>query len=43
MIYVWKNVKDKKYGLLLKSNLLKMEKVERMVNTTAEWKDYCVA
>ena len=43
MTYIWKNVKDKKYGLLLKENLVKMEKVERMVNTSAEWKEYCVA
>lgn len=37
MIYIWQNLKDKEYGLLLKSNLLKMEKVERLVNTTKEW------
>lgn len=43
MTFIWKNIKDKEYGLLLKSNLVKMEKVERMINTTEEFKDYCVA
>ena len=37
MNYIWKNLKNKEYGLLLKENLVKMEKVERLVNTTAEW------
>jgi hypothetical protein len=37
MTYIFKNVKNKEYGLLLKENLVKMEKVERLVNTTAEW------
>ena len=43
MTFIWKNVKNKEYGLLLKSNLVKMEKVERMINTTEEFFDYCVA
>lgn len=43
MIYIWQNLKEKEYGLLQKSNLLKIEKVERMVNQSAEWKDYCLA
>jgi len=43
MIWIWQNDKNKEYGLLLKSNLLKLEKVERLVNTTEEWKQFCVA
>lgn len=43
MIYIFQNLKNKEYGLLLKENLLKMERVERLVNTSAEWQDYCLA
>jgi hypothetical protein len=37
MTYIFKNLENKKYGLLLKENLLKMEAVERYVNTTKEF------
>lgn len=37
MIYIFKNLVNQKYGLLLKENLLKMEEVERYVNTSSEW------
>ena len=43
MIYIWQNLQNKEYGLLLKDNLLKLEKVERLVNTSSEWKDFCIA
>jgi len=40
---IFQNLKDKDYGLMRKDNLIKMRDIEKMVNQSLEFQDYCYA